>query len=340
MSQPPRLGLSPLCTPLHVTNCTSRRLSPGRYASSNITNRHGKHLWMLTEPKENRGKVNKEFWKQITEVNRECGLEALQALLGVLPTGASNPTIDNIVATITDPVFVSIDTEALDRGESRSEKVLGITELGISILDTRKLQETLTDDLSNVLSTFHYETEKCRQDYNPRYWPTFFGQSQYLDEHRTGWLVDHVLRTGSTDPSATEVRNTVLVGHAVCPDVFKLMKVGKLDLRNFPKLLILDTEIIAEPRLGLSQRLKHLLSYYNLPCHDLHNAANDAHFTLKLLLMLAVDNDSTMGWTLEGRAKLLKDIARAPTSRIPRHLAQMEVELLVEGYTGLSTTSG
>ena len=151
--------------------------------------------------------------------------------------------------------------------------------------------------------------------------------------------VDHVLRTGSTDPSATEVRNTVLVGHAVCPDVFKLMKVGKLDLRNFPKLLILDTEIIAEPRLGLSQRLKHLLSYYNLPCHDLHNAANDAHFTLKLLLMFAVDNDSTMGWTLEGRAKLLKDIARAPTSRIPRHLAQMEVELLVEGYTGLSTTS-
>jgi len=56
-------------------------------------------------------------------------------------------------------------------------------------------------------------------------------------------------------------------------------------------------------------------------------------------LMFAVDNDSTMGWTLEGRAKLLKDIARAPTSRIPRHLAQMEVELLVEGYTGLSTTS-
>jgi hypothetical protein len=83
--------------------------------------------------------VNKVFWKQITEVNRQCGLEALQALLDVLPTSASNPTIDSIVTTITEPVFISIDTEAPDTGQARSETVLGITELGISILDTRKL---------------------------------------------------------------------------------------------------------------------------------------------------------------------------------------------------------
>jgi hypothetical protein len=274
--------------------------------------------------------VNKEFWKQITEVNRQCGLEALQALLGVLPTGASNPTIDSIITTITDPVFVSIDTEAPERGQAP----LGITELGISILDTRKLLETLTNDLSNTLSTFHYETEKYRRDRNPRCCPFYFGESQYVDENRTGALVDHVLRTGSTDPSATEVRNTVLVGHGVNADIFTLMKVGKLELRNFPNLLILDTKVIAEPRFGLDQRLKHLLVNYGIPRNDLHNAANDAHFTLKLLLMLAVDDGSTVGWTLEGRAKLLKDIARAPTPRIPRHLAQMEVELLVEDYTG------
>jgi hypothetical protein len=120
-----------LCTPLHTTDCTSER-----YASSNLPNKRGrpcgmnkdgKPLWMLTNPKEERGTVVNMFWKQITEVNRECGLEALQALLGVLPTGASDPTIDSIVATITDPVFASIDTEALDRGASRSERVSGIT---------------------------------------------------------------------------------------------------------------------------------------------------------------------------------------------------------------------
>jgi hypothetical protein len=115
------------------------------------------------------------------------------------------------------------------------------------------------------------------------------------------------------------------------------MKVGKLELRNFPSLLILDTSVIAEPRFGLDQRLKHLLVHYGIPRHDLHNASNDAHFTLKLLLMLAVDDSSTVGWTLEGRAKLLKDTARASTPRIPRHLAQMEVELLVEDYTGTLT---
>jgi hypothetical protein len=48
--------------------------------------------------------------------------------------------------------------------------------------------------------------------------------------------------------------------------------------------------------------------------------------------MLAVDDGSTVGWALEGRAKLLKDIARAASSKFPRHLVQMEVELLVESY--------
>jgi hypothetical protein len=112
------------------------------------------------------------------EVNRQCSLEALQALLGVLPTGASNPTIDSIVTTITDPVFVSIDTEAPERRLAtiaRSETALGMTELGISILDARKLQEPLTNDPSNALSTFHYETEKFRRDRNPRYSPSYFG---------------------------------------------------------------------------------------------------------------------------------------------------------------------
>jgi len=123
-----------LYTPLHTTNCISQR-----YASNNLPNKRGKPYWMNKEgkplwkltnpgdPTKNGGKVNDFFWKQIIEVNRECGLRALQALLGVLPTGASDPTIDSIVVTITDPVFASIDTEALDRGASRSERVSGIT---------------------------------------------------------------------------------------------------------------------------------------------------------------------------------------------------------------------
>jgi hypothetical protein len=130
-------------------------------------NKSGKSLWMLNTPKQCRGKVHELFWKRVVEVSRECGLKALQALLGVLPTGSSNPTIDDIVATLKDPVFVSIDTEGVDTRQ-RSGEPLGLTELGISILDTRQLQETLPTNLSDALSTFSYETEKYCKGEKPR----------------------------------------------------------------------------------------------------------------------------------------------------------------------------
>jgi hypothetical protein len=112
------------------------------------------------------------------------------------------------------------------------------------------------------------------------------------------------------------------------------MKMGKLDVNNFPNLLILDSEHIAAPRFGLSRPLKHLLAHYQLPRHDLHNAGNDANFALKLLLMLAVDDGTRMGTTLEGRAKLWKDIARTPSAKLPPHLTFMGVDFLVASYAG------
>jgi hypothetical protein len=41
---------------------------------------------------------------------------------------------------------------------------------------------------------------------------------------------------------------------------------------------------------------------------------------------------------LNGRAKLLKDIARTPSPKPPFYLEIMDVESLVKGFAGLSTT--
>jgi hypothetical protein len=219
----------------------------------------------------------------------------------------------------TDPVFVAINTEG-----GRHE----VLELGISILDTRTLRSlNPNDDLSTALSTSNYTTWK--QDI--KRWVRWRGESKHIADKWVGWLLGHVLRTGSTDATYKEPRNTILVGHGISGDLGRLTwrRTGKFLLRNFPNLLILDTQIIAEPMFVQKRKLELLGKGLGVDCHGNYNAGNDANSAMRLLLMLAVGkmDNSGLGAELKERIELLKKIAKAPSERLPRHIEHMKLEM-------------
>jgi hypothetical protein len=180
-------------------------------------------------------RLSPAFWKQVLSFNSRHGLEALQNLLGLSPATFSIPIINNLTLDYTDPVFVTINTEG-DRHD--------VLELSISILDTRALHSlNPNDDLSTALSTFNYTTWK--QDI--KHWVRWHGETKYVADKWVGWLLGHVLRTGSTVATYKEPRNTILVGHGISGDLGRLTwrRTGKFLLRNFPNLL--NTPLTKDP---------------------------------------------------------------------------------------------
>jgi hypothetical protein len=226
---------------------------------------------------------------------------------------------------------VSIDTEPWINESGEREFV---RELGISILDTRILLDSTIQNPHSALSTFNYTTQRNivtkRHGINEK---SIFrhGPTQYIEKGWLKWLVRKVLRNGSPDPACTEIRNTILVGHTLSGDlnILGIPRCGKCLLRNFPDLLILDTEYIAKRLLGEKCRLniimKRLGMIYN--GNDLHCAGNDANYTLRVLLMMAIFDDIKMGNDLLPRSKLLETLARPRShDRLPHYLEYLFIE--------------
>lgn len=113
----------------------------------------------------------------------------------------------------------------------------------------------------------------------------------------------------------------MLLGHSISAELDSMEKIG-IDLRDqrlFSIEGILDTGTISK-HLGLpfSQRpsLAKLLGFFAIPfqTYSLHNSGNDAHFTLRALLMLATTAFESMQLdkTLKTRVEHLKLIALDP----------------------------
>jgi hypothetical protein len=236
---------------------------------------------------------------------------------------------------------VSIDIE----GRSLESADKGpVRELGVSVFDTRILQNSAANDPYSAISTFIYTTDRNRfirkKGTNPREMCIFrHGPSQYIEERWLGWLLDKFLRNGSPDPACTEVRNTVLVGHSIGGDIGLLTKRGgrfKFSLSKFPNVLVLDTAIIAQRWVVGTRKLKYIMKELRVGYkgNDLHCGGNDAWFTLRTLLMMAIYEDIKMGNELQPTSKFLETVACANrTDRLAKHLEYIALTFF-EDYGG------
>ncbi|KUJ17474.1 uncharacterized protein LY89DRAFT_733323 [Mollisia scopiformis] len=248
----------------------------------------------------------------------------LQQSLGIPVSQVDTETIQQ--ASV-DPVFISIGCEF---------STTAIREIGISILDTRHLR-----DLS-VTSSSICDFQRAIQSYNFEFWKakqkpisraprkTFiFGQSALVDKPELRLILHNFSR-------ADAARELVVVGHGLGSDLKWLASEDFL----LPDVKVLDTQAVAthlfpelkdravtrkgdEVDLNVRTGLGKLVDKLGIPHSEryFHNAGNDSNFTMRLLLMLAIQSTGETLQPTETDSKLLvlQAIANTPLIRVPKY---------------------
>ena len=187
-------------------------------------------------------------------------------------------------------VFVSIDVEAYEFVQKF------ITEIGISTLDTAHLINTLPGSNGNnwaaKIQSSHLRIHEhgkrvnrvhvlgCPDNFN-------FGQSEWIYEREI------VPELESLFLHLYSNRRVVLVGHDVAGDIKYLRGLG-LDVVPMVADCI-DTADLwkAARRDGRQSALSTVLLQQGIPAQYLHNAGNDAYYTLHAMIAIALGNSLT-----------------------------------------------
>jgi hypothetical protein len=213
------------------------------------------------------------------------------------------------------PIFISVDIEWMDR--------YGIlTEVGISTLDMLDLEGVVPGDYGHMwmkqIRTRHLRVREYRNWINETYTigcpDSFrFGKSEIIPSADIGDAVDAAFRPPYMVPSKGEKiaphknqkRTVILVGLGLHGDIVQLQRAGSqvfLSL-NESYSVVRETIDVAELyRINYQENqtrgLQALLGLLNILSSDLHNAGNDAHYTLQALvrLMLRVAGEKPWGY--------------------------------------------
>ncbi|KAI7594606.1 hypothetical protein KC346_g15590, partial [Hortaea werneckii] len=250
-------------------------------------------------------------------------LEAVQQMLGLQPNSTSSkgsPT------PIKDPIFVCIDCEAFEHNQSK------ITEIGVAVLDTRETAHLnpTSDPLQawfRKIQYAHYRPveyarlqnktfiQGCPEQFNfgPSTWvhladmrrilQNIFADPTQLD--RAADFTTTTTTTTSPDPSAEPDRNIIFVAHGAGNDTaylrhlsFDLSSPSSSSSSSSPDAGIsqtLDTQLLAGSTKKTPLSLHRLCLCLNLQPVNLHNAGNDAGYTLQALVALGVNEVGNPG---------------------------------------------
>ena len=187
-------------------------------------------------------------------------------------------------------VFVAIDVEAYERDHSK------ITEVGIATLDTRHLRGISPGDDHggrwwDVIRSRHFRIKENAHLVNREFVSGCedrfeFGQSEWISVVDAATIL---AQSCGPDPA----RNIVLVGLAIEGDLAHLRKLN-FDVRQSLRVIdSLDVGIIDREARHLSQsrNLGNIIYDQGIKGWNLHNAGNDAVYTLQATLALAVRDD-------------------------------------------------
>jgi hypothetical protein len=206
-----------------------------------------------------------------------------------------------------DVVFVSID---LEHGiiDEQSTQAPSVKEVGIAKLDTRQLAPTiLNHPTSKLISTLQFSTTHSSADFKDCDFTDFreclFAETYFVSQENLAQTIANSLRIkddNSLDPLC--LRNIVLIGHSIKQDLKVLLRLGVDFYKVAPVVAILDTHGMSRDLLGPESRslkgaspltaftLGNVLQELQCPFkpHELHNACNDAAYTLHAMLLLAI----------------------------------------------------
>lgn len=200
-----------------------------------------------------------------------------------------------------DVVFLAIDCEAYERDSSK------ITEVGIAMLDTRNILGIAPDKSAvnwhQLVSARHFRIkEYCHlvnKDFIKGRPEEFdFGHSEIVSiEHIASVLAD-CFKLPQEDGVQEGHRKIVLVGHDISQDIAFCHKIGFSILNRSSIVEVLDTASMfrAYAKESNPRSLASIMYHFHIDAWHLHNAGNDATYTLFAMLAICVDafdKDST-----------------------------------------------
>lgn len=219
---------------------------------------------------------------------KENNLETLRQFLGLTFNPEEVCFIswdeDKHQPPILDALFIAID---LEFGEHKDPEMCHrMREVGFSILDTRDLKDQ-NHDLTNLITTHNYRDVELIKD-DPKEF--IVGESIDLPHGELVRILKRLLYL--EDTSSGEIRNLVLVGHGFGADMRTMRRQGIL-LEDAPSIIeIFDTQFLGNEVFGkeFKSSVGRVVKELGLLGISYHNAGNDAFFTLRSMLLLAIQN--------------------------------------------------
>ena len=218
-----------------------------------------------------------------------------------------------------DVIFIAVDVEAWEDPPNP------ITEVGVATLDTRDLRQqapgTNGEGWQKCIRARHFRIDEHKRKCNHKYVDGCPDKFEF-NNHQSTFVPDaHISNTvsdcfnppyGNDFPDTKhtlEKRNVVLVGHDINQDINYLRKLG-ISLANFS--CIVDTVDTAnlfrvythEPS---SRSLGHILGEFDLMGWHLHNAGNDAVYTLWAMMAICVKQAVARDEVAEKREQKLRE---------------------------------
>jgi hypothetical protein len=199
-----------------------------------------------------------------------------------------------------EPVFVCIDLEAYEFAQEK------ITEVGVSILDSRHVIGTDPGpdgmEWLSKITTRHLIIEEHKRLINKRFVHGCpdkfnFGKSEIVPLSRVHATLTHLFDNpspGSVLTSDRGPRKLILVGHGLSNDTAYLNKL-KFDPHAKGNIIQdVDTQRFAGTK-KQTVSLSRLMAGLGVNPENLHNAGNDAAYTLQALLLMTVQHTNDPG---------------------------------------------
>lgn len=214
-----------------------------------------------------------------------------------------------------DVTLVGIDIDEL---QEQDDGIPISFHIGISILHTKDLHDRchaplpLTDSQANIIRSYHWAVEDS-QYFSKNDDRFCFGKRRCIALSDFEESLKKLL--GPFDP-------LILVVHGISRE---RMVLRKLNINLNPIFEIDTTKAARYPLQELhDSTLRKLLRGFDMPCADglLHFAGNDAHFVLRVLLMIAVRDARRELKDIPAWVPVFEAVARAPLPPMPLTRAQ------------------
>lgn len=228
-------------------------------------------------------------------------LESLESELASLSLSAIDTTKVMPYDFNRDVIFIAFDVEAYERPPRQ------VTEIGVATLDTRDLKllapGTNGVDWQKAIRAHHLRVAEYKNLVNKDFVEGCpdkfeFGKSEFVSKDNLHAAIAACFKPPYSGPFGTkneeEVRKVVLVGHDVGQDINYLRQIG-VNVTNIGG--IIDTVDTAEMyrvknKDPNARSLGSILYEFDFTGWNLHNAGNDAVYTMWAMLAICVKNAS------------------------------------------------